>query len=87
VKGKRKGVGGLPPEVAEYAYWSRFLVKRSWANYAKGEKFCGTCEYVFKPSWPFLRCPSCGSLLRVTTRTNKKYKQKVKWAPDRVVRD
>jgi rRNA maturation endonuclease Nob1 len=87
VKAKKKGVGGLPLEITEYSYWSRFLINRRFAYFVKGEKYCKKCEYVFKDTWLWDRCPSCGSALRHTPRHNKKWKLKVSWSPDKVVRD
>lgn len=85
---KRRGVGGLPIEVTEYEYWSRFLIThRRQAFYVQGEKYCAKCEYIFKPTWPFNKCPSCGTMLRYTPRHNKRWKLKVNWAPHKVVRD
>jgi rRNA maturation endonuclease Nob1 len=87
VKVKKKGVGGLPLEVTEYAYWSRFLINRRFAYFVKGEKYCKKCEYVFKPTWSWDKCPSCGSALRRTPRHNKRWKLKVSWSPDKMVRE
>jgi len=71
---KKLGIGGLPVEITEYVYWSRFLIYRRIAFFAKGEKYCKRCEYVFKPTWPYDRCPSCGTLLRYTPRHRKRRK-------------
>ena len=60
-----------------YDEWRIYVVKRNFPKYFLGEYWCSRCKIVYMPSFPDVRCPNCGAVLRSGPR-GRKEKMKVK---------
>jgi len=58
-----------------YDEWKIYVVKRAFPKYFLGEHWCSRCKIVYMPSFPEIRCPNCGALLRTSPRCQKKKKR------------